>query len=93
MVFERARERADANFAEMARMAKMVKISRAEGALEPKPILKVSDPCRFQNVSNLKRPKILGVDHHQKAVLPERSVRRSERSEHLSELVFVTKCV
>ena len=44
-----ARERADANFVEMA---KMVKISRAEGALEPKPILKVSDPCRFQNVSH-----------------------------------------
>ena len=63
MVFERARERADANFVEMAKMAKMVKISRAEGALEPKPILKVSDPCRFQNVSNLKRPKILGGDH------------------------------
>ena len=74
MVFERARERADANFVEMAKIAKMVKISRAEGALEPKPILKVSDPCRFQNVSNLKRPKILGVDHP--APTPYRAHRR-----------------
>ena len=71
MVFERARERADANFVEMA---KMVKFSRAEGALEPKPILKVSDPCRFQNVSNLKRPKILGVDH-----APSRRARGTRR--------------
>ena len=78
MVFERARERADANFVEMAKMAKMVKISRAEGALEPKPILKVSDPCRFQNVSNLKRPKILGVDHRAEQ-LPIKDARTNNR--------------